>query len=221
MKLWKKLTALVMALGMTVAMVACGGDKDGDNSSSVSSSQAAASGQLSKKEIAAAKQKAANATNFTIQAKRSMEVEGEVVVMEYTQKVAGDKVYIEGTRTVDGTSQEFYQYFGKVDEKTYQWMSEDNETWVSMEYVASATEQNPFEALSETDLNYMDDATHAAEYDEEEGCHIFTHMNVVVKVTIVNGDIVKYRFDTAANVWHEYTISYGNTTVGDLPALSE
>lgn len=221
MKLWKKLTALVMALGMTVAMVACGGDKDGDNSSSVSSSQAAASGQLSKEEIAAAKQKAADATNFTIQAKRSMEVAGEVVVMEYTQKVAGDKVYIEGTSTVDGTSENSYTYVGTVNGVKYMWMSLDGEEWQSMEYDEVILGQNPFEALSETDLNYMDDATHAAEYDEEKGCHIFTHMNVVVEVTIVNGDIVKYRFDTAANVWHEYTISYGNTTVGDLPVLSE
>ncbi len=226
MKTWKKLAAFVMALGMTVAMVACGGGNGGDNSSNSSnggnnaSSSEETSGALSKEEITAAKQKAANATNFTVVGTESYVEDGNTVVVTYTRKVAGDKLYMEVEETIDGSTGTYYTYIGKVDDVAYMWMSEDNETWDVVEYDPSmfVDDENPFAALSETDLNYMDD-THTPEYDETNGCHVFTHMNVVVYATITNGDIVKYRFETSVNEWKEYSVSYGNTTVGELPAL--
>ena len=78
MKAWKKLAVLAMAFGMAMSLVACGGDKGGDNGNSSngnssagansSSSQAASTTpeELNEAEMEAAIADLYAATNFTV-----------------------------------------------------------------------------------------------------------------------------------------------------------
>lgn len=136
-----------------------------------------------------------------------------------------NKQYTETTVfSADGTSQTRYTYCGNIDGKNYVWYSTDWENWPSYENGDAIDLDGAW--MIEEMFSFVYE-TDTVVYDEEENAFCYTiGETMMVYVGIENGRISRIRTITSEQdgdsmivAIEEYTFTYGDAYVGDLPEL--
>lgn len=230
MKALKKLTMLVLAIGMTASFAACdmlNGLLGKDNSESAGNSETSQTSEVestgkafTEEEFNTALQLLYSQTNLAIVITDGQETE-DGVAMSRSGKLsyADGKFYSEITLTEDsGFSETVYTYVGETDGKYYQWTSENKSFWDYDEMDAGATTATYVKAIFDEVFvwcNFDYD-----QFNDKTGMMEFTGLNSpTVGVKIVDGKIVEVHFEEVDGDWYLATVSYGNATVGQLPSL--
>ena len=225
MKALKKLTMILLALGMTASLTACdminglfGKDNSetaGTSDNSQTSEETNQGEELTETELNAAIQVIYNATNLKVVGETSVGETKSTLTMTF----ADGKTYLE-SKEADSNLGE-YSYIGKVDGTYYQWSSVDNATWDCIEYPTS----NAVDPVSpKTYLENIFTWCSFTYYEFDNKAGMMTFMNFgkpTVKVKVVGGKIVEYYFEETNGDWESGTITYGDATVGELPTVTE
>jgi hypothetical protein len=229
MKALKKLTMLVLAIGMTASLAACDmltGFLGGNSESEVSSdnnqtSEVESTGKaFTEEEFNTALQLLYSQTNLAVVITDGQQtVDNVTAAMSGKFSYADGKFYSETTLTENsGFSESAYTYVGEVDGEYYQWTSDNKSFWDYDEMDAGeSTATYVKELLDEIFVwcNFDYD-----QFNEKTGMMEFTGLNSpTVGVKIVDGKIVEFRFEEVNGDWYLATVGYGNATVGQLPAL--
>ena len=132
MKTFKKLTALILALGMMTCFAACETDKGGNSGNGGSESNGGQTNEIVGEDVTEEKFNAAiealySAKNFSATMKMVESVENREST--YTISCADDKIYMVADIVTNGASSKEYSYIGKADGVDYIWVSEDNQEW--------------------------------------------------------------------------------------------
>lgn len=231
MKAWKKISALVLALGLTAGFAACGGN-DGDSSSSSGSAPA---GEPERIVLSAGKtyqdalmeyfNKLYAETNVTIVYTKVQTVEEagaiDVVSVDGTAQFQDGKWYMEQTYTRDNQTGEVKLYYGEVGGVDYAWsLTNDGETWES---IVSPVDVSTVEFMFSNfeDSGYLK-ADGDISFNSNTGMNEVTNWGKpTLEVKIIGGKIVEYKVTDDTNaVLESGTITYGTATVGELPALT-
>lgn len=228
MKAFKKLTAVLLALGMMAGLAACG-DKGDDKSeagagSEVTSESAvgeAVGEEVNATQMETAIQTAYNATNLTITFTGTEKEDGKTYNVSHTYKYADGKVYGESVRTGEGKTEKQYAYIGKVEGTTYTWLSEDNQFWDKIEYPAEGDPTTPKTILEEF-FKYIDFFGGYMNFEEKTGMYSFSTLgDQAVAVKVVGGKIVEFIYEEGQDLRYEGEITYGGATVGEFPSVTE
>ena len=222
MKTFKKLTALILALGMMTCFAACVTDKGGkDSGNGGSESNGGQTNEIVGEDVTEEKFNEAiealySAKNFSATMKMVESVENREST--YTISCADDKIYMVADIVTNGASSKEYSYIGKADGVCYTWKSEDNQEWqrhiLSVEEGVDATSGE--QIFSEV-FNWCNNFQYH-EYNKTTGMHEFNPFGgPTIYAMVSNGKIVKYRSEDGENDWSEATITYGGATVGALP----
>jgi len=217
MSILKKTAALLLALGMTAGFVACGGNKGGESveNSQESSVESAKQEQIkTEAEWNAVIDAVYAATNFTLKYTRT---EGENSQTVTVQCVDG-KGYSEVKIQTETSTTMQYTYIGQVEGKCYIWNSTDKTEWQSEEYTGT---ENPTTAkyflMRILDLC----AFMGSDYNANTGVYTFTYLGgVFVEASLADGKVSNYYYEEAQDKWERGELTYGNATVGELPALN-
>ena len=136
-----------------------------------------------------------------------------------------NKQYTETTVfSADGTSQSRYTYCGNIDGKNYVWSSKDSANWYNYEN-GDAIDLDGAWMIDEM-FSFVYE-TDTVVYDEAENAFCYTiGETMMVYVGIENGRISRIRTITSEQdgdsmivAIEEYTFTYGDAYVGDLPEL--
>ena len=136
-----------------------------------------------------------------------------------------NKQYTETTVfSADGTSQTRYTYCGNIDGKNYVWSSKDSANWYNYEN-GDAIDLDGAWMIDEM-FSFVYE-TDTVVYDEAENAFCYTiGETMMVYVGIENGRISRIRTITSEQdgdsmivAIEEYTFTYGDAYVGDLPEL--
>ena len=229
MKVFKKLAAVLLALGMMAGLAACG-DKGDDKSEAGTGSEVtseSAAGEVLGEEVNAmqmetAIQTAYNATNLAITVTGTEKDDGKTYNVSYTYKFADGKVYGESTRTSEGKTEKQYVYFGKVDTVTYMWYSADNQIWDKMEFPTEEGDPTTPKTTLEEYFKYIDFFGGYMNFEEKTGMYSFSTLGKqAVAVKVVGGKIVEFIYEEGQDLRYEGEITYGGATVGEFPAVTE
>ena len=221
MKLLKKLTMMLLAVGMTASFTACDGIlglfNQGEESSSGTSqtSEVKEVGQmLTEAEFEAAVQALYSQTNLVLAIEGGED--GGKKTYTGSRSFADGKIYDETiTSDENGVITKSYFYCGEVDGVAYMWLSVDNQVWEYYEMEDADTApmvflENVFKWCS-FDYCTFNNKTEMME---------FTGLGAPsVSVKVVNGKIVSYRYEDIDGNWYSATITCGNAVIGELPAL--
>lgn len=126
--------------------------------------------------------------------------------------------------SADGTSQTRYTYCGNIDGKNYVWSSKDSANWYNYEN-GDAIDLDGAWMIDEM-FSFVYE-TDTVVYDEAENAFCYTiGETMMVYVGIENGRISRIRTITSEQdgdsmivAIEEYTFTYGDAYVGDLPEL--
>ncbi|MBO5027111.1 MAG: hypothetical protein J6C79_01150 [Clostridia bacterium] len=136
-----------------------------------------------------------------------------------------NKQYTETTVfSADGTSQTRYTYCGNIDGKNYVWSSKDSANWYNYENGDTIDLDGAWMIDEMFSFVYETDTV---VYDEAENAFCYTiGETMMVYVGIENGRISRIRTITSEQdgdsmivAIEEYTFTYGDAYVGDLPEL--
>ncbi len=136
-----------------------------------------------------------------------------------------NKQYTETTVfSADGTSQSRYTYCGNIDGKNYVWSSKDSANWYNYENGDAIDLDGAW--MIEEMFSFVYE-TDTVVYDEAENAFCYTiGETMMVYVGIENGRISRIRTITSEQdgdsmivAIEEYTFTYGDAYVGDLPEL--
>lgn len=225
MNFWKKATALIMALGMTFAFAACdNGNTDSSPAESAgeSSSTQATPEELSQANLIALVQSLYSESNLKISIKGSYaDEDGNVYSGVGSISYADGKCY--------KTMKKTYESGASVTEENYE--SKDNGVYYHYLKVDGVWEAQPYEDLAAGEdptscKYYLEEIMQWCEdpyfrYDDKLGMHVFTPWEKPeLQVMVVGGKIVKYRIEASPEEWEEGELSYGNASVGALPAVN-
>lgn len=230
MKALKKLTMIILALGMTASFAACDMISGflGGNSESVVDSENSQTSEVetetakafTEEEFNTALQLLYSQTNLAVVITDGQQTEdGVAMSMSGKFSYADDKLYSEVTLSdASGFSESEYTYIGEVDGTYYQWESSNKNYWDYDELEAGYTTAACVRALLEEIFVWCN-----FDYDQfnnKTGMMEFTGLNSpTVGVKIVDGKITEFRFEEIDGDWYLVTVSYGNATVGQLPSL--
>ena len=214
MSILKKSAAFLMALGMMAGFVACGG-KDGESVSEESSTESAKQEQIkTEMEWNAVIDAVYKSTNFTLKYTRT---DGENT-QTVTIMCEDGKGYSEVKRQTNASTTMQYTYIGQVEGKYYLWNSMDKTEWESEEYTGT---ENPTTAKYFMMRILSLCSFMGSDYNENTGIYTFSYMGgLFVEASLANGKVSNYYYQEAQDKWERGELTYGNTTVGDLPALN-
>jgi hypothetical protein len=222
MKTFKKLTALVLALGMMSCFAACetgNGGTNSDNGGSESNggqTNVNVGEDVTEKQFNDAIEALYSAKNFSATMKMVESVENRETT--YTVKCADDKMYMVADVVTNGVPSKQYAYIGKVDNVCYIWRSMDNQEWERHAFsVKEGVDPTSGEQLFSEVFDWCNNFQYH-EYNKATGMHEFNPFGgPTIYAMVSNGKIIKYRSEDSENDWSEATITYGGATVGALP----
>ena len=223
MKLLKKLTMMLLAVGMTASFTACDGilglfnqGEEGSSETSQTSEVEEVGQMLTQAEFEAAVQELYSQTNLVV-----TYTEGEYDMngkRTYTgsRSFADGKVYEETiTSDANGAITKEYFYYGEVDGVAYMWVSNDNQVWEYYEMEDADTAPIVFleNVFTWCGFDYCT-------FNNKTEMMEFTGLGAPsVSVKVVDGKIVAYRYEDIDGNWYSATITCGNAVIGELPAL--
>ena len=220
MKLLKKLTMMLLAVGMTASFAACDTilglfNQGGESSSETSqTSEVKEVGEmLTETEFEAAVQALYSQTNLVLTL--DWEEEGGKVAVSGAYAFADGKAYTELTYVKNGATSKLYGYTGEVEGTYYEWESTDKIAW---DYVEAEAEDATPRFLFEYVFTWcgFDYCT----FNNKTEMMEFTGLDAPsVSVKVVNGKIVAFRYEDTDGSWMFATITYGGAVVGELPSL--
>ena len=231
MKALKKLSALLLALGLVAGFAACGGN-DGEQSASQNggdsvTSETSAPTELVGEEVTEEQMNAAiqtlyTATNFTMVGTMTQKVNGSEVETSITANYADGKAYVVMVSTQNGVAKTRYSYLGQEEGVWYMWNSTDNEIWDKMECDLEEGEVPTSGEYVFEEIFQWCNFTYSS-YKPALGMYEFLNFGCpTVTVMVSGGKIVKYIYeDPEAEDFRNGTITYGNATVGELPKETE
>ena len=220
MKLLKKFTMMLLAVGMTASFTACDGilglfnqGEEGSSETSQTSEVEEVGQMLTQAEFEAAVQALYSQTNLVVAMEG--EEDGGKITYTKTYAYADGKAYAEETYLKDGATMKGYAYIGAVDGVYYAWESTDKIVW---DYSTAEAEDATPHALLEDVFTWcgFDYCT----FNNKTEMMEFTGLGAPsVSVKVVNGKIVAYRYEDIDGNWYSATITCGNAVIGELPAL--
>lgn len=217
MKLLKKLTMMLLAIGMMASVVACGGAGEGEESSTETSqtSEVKEVGQnLTETEFQAAVQELYAQKNLVLTVTGEEKSDGKMTYSG-TMSFADGKTYQEMVSVADGVTSTEYLYMGAVDGTTYVWMSSDKTVWDCLP--ADDVPVSPRSYLEEV---FMWCGFDYCKFNNKTEMMEFTGLGAPsVNVKVVDNKIVEFRYEDIDGNWYAATITYGGAVIGELPAL--
>ena len=159
----------------------------------------------------------ASADNLVIKMTMSAAMNGISVSEVMVSQIADNKEYTESQTTSPsyGTQTE-YTYIGNVGDYCYEWSTDDGESW-DYDCLGDAKDIDGTYFLEDSGIleaNFED-----LVYDEESGAYLLNSEFSVFVVGIVNGKI-GFIYTESEYMEALIRITYGNASVGDLPALN-
>ena len=226
MSTWKKLIALVMSLGLTLGFAACGGNVDSSPAESTPAESSPVENnepeQLTQAALNALIQELYTVDNLKISVKGSYaDEDGSVYSGVGSISYADGKCYQTMTKTYEsGTSATVESYEGKQENVYYHWEKVGG-VWEAQPYEDLAAGEDPTSCKYYLEEIMQWSTDPYFRYDDKLGMHIFSPWEKPeLQVMVVNGKIVKYRIEASPENWEEGELSYGNASVGELPAVN-
>lgn len=225
MKALKKLTMILLALGMTVSFAACdllgGKNEESTSETSQTSEVVEKKGEeLSEAEFNAAVQALYNQTNVEVTI-----TDGASDPNGTTQSITGkvcladEKMYMEMSYTSDGVTTTSKSYVGEVDGKCYQWTLKNNTFWDYFE-MPNETAASNFKGFLTYVFKWCNFTYYS--FNAKDGVMEFPNFGeATVNVKVVDGEIVGFRFEDKDGSWYMATITCGNAVVGELPSFED
>ena len=224
MKLLKKLTMMLLAIGMTASFAACdtilgmlnlGGESESTSETSQTSEVEETGEMLSETEFATALQTLYSQTNLLVTITDGEQNVAGKKTLTGVVSFADNKVYSELAYSADGNVSKEYTYVGVVDGVCYEWTSTNSVVWEYKEVDMANTTAGAFleEVFIWCGFEYC-------EFNNKTSMMEFTGMgSPSVGVKVVDGKIVGFHFEDIAGNWYAATITYGGAVIGELPSL--
>ncbi len=196
-----------------------GGDNNGDNNNTSDILEGLPTGErVDADGWDAAVEATASADNLVITMTMSTVMSGISVSGVMVSQIADNKDYTESQTTIPsyGTQTE-YTYTGNVGDYCYEWSSDDGESW---DYYRLGDAKDIDGTYFLEDSGILEANFEDLVYNEESGAYLLNSEEFSVFVVgIVNGKI-GFIYTESEDMEALIRITYGNASVGDLPALN-